>query len=170
MNDYLEHYGIKGMHWGIRRFQNADGSLTPAGKKRYYSRDELKGIRADKSIKYKEFLEKDPDYLKARKLEKQAYELSNKYDFDADDGGGGTTRADQAAGRKYMSLWDEAFLLDDSAEVNSRKKVEQYIKDTYGSVAIEQLNQQDMERGFMTAAAFMAIPIAALVTIGRLNK
>lgn len=35
--DYLEHYGIKGMHWGIRRFQNADGSLTAAGKKRYGS-------------------------------------------------------------------------------------------------------------------------------------
>lgn len=34
-NDYLEHHGIKGMHWGIRRFQNTDGSLTGAGKKRY---------------------------------------------------------------------------------------------------------------------------------------
>lgn len=31
----LYHYGIKGMHWGIRRYQNADGSLTAAGKKRY---------------------------------------------------------------------------------------------------------------------------------------
>lgn len=33
-NDYLMHYGIKGMKWGVRRFQNADGSLTDAGKKR----------------------------------------------------------------------------------------------------------------------------------------
>lgn len=32
--DYLMHYGIKGMKWGIRRFQNKDGSLTDAGKKR----------------------------------------------------------------------------------------------------------------------------------------
>ena len=30
----LRHHGIKGMHWGIRRFQNPDGSLTEAGKKR----------------------------------------------------------------------------------------------------------------------------------------
>lgn len=37
MNDYLQHYGIKGMKWGVRRFQNADGSLTAAGKKRYGS-------------------------------------------------------------------------------------------------------------------------------------
>lgn len=33
--DELYHHGIKGMKWGIRRFQNKDGSLTPAGKKRY---------------------------------------------------------------------------------------------------------------------------------------
>lgn len=32
-NEYLTHYGIKGMRWGIRRFQKKDGSLTAAGKK-----------------------------------------------------------------------------------------------------------------------------------------
>ena len=31
----LTHHGIKGMKWGVRRFQNKDGSLTPAGKRRY---------------------------------------------------------------------------------------------------------------------------------------
>ena len=33
--DYLCHHGIKGQKWGIRRFQNEDGSLTPEGMKRY---------------------------------------------------------------------------------------------------------------------------------------
>ena len=32
---YLAHHGIKGQKWGIRRFQNADGTRTEAGKKRY---------------------------------------------------------------------------------------------------------------------------------------
>lgn len=31
----LQHYGVKGMRWGIRRYQKKDGSLTSAGKKRY---------------------------------------------------------------------------------------------------------------------------------------
>ena len=34
-SDELRHYGIKGQRWGVRRFQEEDGSLTPAGKERY---------------------------------------------------------------------------------------------------------------------------------------
>ena len=43
-SDYLEHHGILGQKWGIRRFQNADGTYTSAGKERRrsdkYSSDE----------------------------------------------------------------------------------------------------------------------------------
>lgn len=40
---YLRHYGILGMHWYIRRFQNPDGTLTPAGRKRYGYSSKKKG-------------------------------------------------------------------------------------------------------------------------------
>lgn len=34
-NNQIWHWGVKGMKWGVRRYQNTDGSLTDAGKKRY---------------------------------------------------------------------------------------------------------------------------------------
>lgn len=48
--DYLEHWGIKGMHWGDRRYQNSDGSLTPAGRVRYGVED-ARTAKMDKYFK-----------------------------------------------------------------------------------------------------------------------
>lgn len=39
MSNELQHHGIKGQKWGVRRFQNTDGSLTAEGKKRYSVND-----------------------------------------------------------------------------------------------------------------------------------
>lgn len=45
---YLAHHGIKGQKWGVRRFQNEDGSYTSAGRARYgMTKDKLKSIKAD---------------------------------------------------------------------------------------------------------------------------
>ena len=82
---YLFHHGIQGMKWGIRRFQNSDGSLTAAGKKRYSSFKTNLVLASDKySNKRVDKLSKDPgvkrfvsDNMKAFKQRSDYGELYN---------------------------------------------------------------------------------------------
>ena len=52
----LFHYGVKDMHWGVRRYQNEDGSLTPLGKSR------LRGYDGEESYNYSENFAKAEAY------------------------------------------------------------------------------------------------------------
>ena len=47
----LTHWGVRGMRWGVRRYQNADGSLTTAGKKRMSIGDKIKQHKIAKQRK-----------------------------------------------------------------------------------------------------------------------
>ena len=51
-SDELAHYGVKGMKWGVRRYQNKDGSYTNAGKKRYSSKRDTFHELSDITRKY----------------------------------------------------------------------------------------------------------------------
>ena len=90
------HYGIKGMRWGIRRYQNEDGSLTPLGKKRYSEEEDLINFhyehqiyKADKKLnKINKKLSKNPNNEKLhnkKKLtekEKEAYKKLAKAEIE----------------------------------------------------------------------------------------
>lgn len=56
MNDFKEyselyHHGIKGMRWGVRRYQNPDGSLTPEGRRKYLNPDGTLNRKGQKLLK-----------------------------------------------------------------------------------------------------------------------
>lgn len=64
-NGELYHFGIKGMKWGVRRYQNKNGSLTPAGKKRYSDDPKIKALKSDMETSKVAMKEAEKAYTKA---------------------------------------------------------------------------------------------------------
>lgn len=70
----IVHSGVKGMRWGVRRYQNKDGSLTAAGRKRYgSSKEEAMKARAKAKAKAEKANAKA-----AKKAEKDGKKLMRK--------------------------------------------------------------------------------------------
>lgn len=75
----LKHHGIKGQKWGVRRFQNKDGSLTDAGRKRYNDGTSIEDYKnalnttktVSEGIDQVRKFKSSSDKLKDRKAEKE---------------------------------------------------------------------------------------------------
>lgn len=89
-DDELTHHGTKGQKWGIRRYQNKDGSLTPEGRRRYskdadkYERKASKTTDAKRKAKYEQRAKdarkklEDDDVIKTKRAE----EVKAKFEED----------------------------------------------------------------------------------------
>ena len=75
MNE-LYHHGVKGMKWGVRRYQNKDGSLTLEGKKKEYK----KSLKTDKKIRRDLELKAYDSARFANEYSKKSKSYSKKYE------------------------------------------------------------------------------------------
>ena len=74
MNE-LYHHGILGMKWGVRRYQNKDGSLTEAGKKRYFNDD---GTITSDGLSAINGRKNNIDFRTRREIQKKFHDSKNK--------------------------------------------------------------------------------------------
>ena len=90
--DELEHHGILGMKWGVRRFQNEDGTLTPAGKRRMERKDNRWIKRNADKIHNKAYKKSQ------REMRKVTKQLDRKYSIRLDS---------ERNGRRYMNEYNQ---------------------------------------------------------------
>lgn len=110
VDPYLAHYGILGMKWGIRRYQNKDGSLTPEGEA-HYGLIRQKAIEGDKiSAKSKGFVEEEKKQLGIKSVDEDTDIIPKGTTFTRITSGDDVLDND----RKYVSL-----LKDDTREYES---------------------------------------------------
>lgn len=77
--NYIQHHGVKGQKWGVRRYQNADGSLTSAGKKRRSMSQVVNDIREARKQKLaRDAEENEKRRIEQRKKDVEAGKIASK--------------------------------------------------------------------------------------------
>ena len=122
----LCHWGIKGQKWGIRRYQNKDGSLTPAGRKRYA--DEEAALKSrEKSIKEREKNAARKAKIDAKKAELDAREEALK---GGKKSGAGAAKSEEPRAKTMREMTD-----DELREHTTRMQLEKNYMDAQRGLA-----------------------------------
>lgn len=145
---YIEHHGVKGQKWGVRRYQNADGSLTNAGKKRYNTDTYASTISGLNKIEKQNAKLKAKSALASGKA-KAAFEKGNM--------------------KKYEKQKKIAKAASESVDAGN-KLINKMLSDANKKgYTLKSINKTDYARkGSLITAAIIAGPPGAL-TIGALN-
>lgn len=75
---YLAHHGVKGQKWGVRRYQNTDGTLTAEGKAKKARSESVKSKRSDSKNRGTLTNAQLKEKIERLQLEKQLRELTDK--------------------------------------------------------------------------------------------
>ncbi len=159
-NNYLVHHGIKGQRWGIRRYQNIDGSLTAEGKKHYNNAvtdvkltTSEKVQRSDRLKKAGIIEQKNGDYVLKKDSRINRY-TDKKESVDDRQKYASITEHDKKeyleSMKDYLNgdhMYLETYKAKKDLKMASKTQVESFILNEYGNKTIEELLSKEKKLG-----------------------
>ena len=160
METYLAHHGILGMKWGVRRYQNPDGSLTVAGEKRYNkpgSNKETSDSNGSLSKSYKKSLKLTAEESKRfDTIEKSANMAKSTI----------KTAEDEYKGEKLLresETYRQKMLNKYAKDPKQKQNYERYKQMSKEDIQREFLRRENMKKAMIAGGAAVGIVAAGLI-------